>query len=83
VTPADPEQLANLFENAVRQLAEAEAADLVPLRRALETASTDPTPEKLQALLDQLTTIQEQLGTRSEEVRANILGTSLVTGLTS
>lgn len=79
----DPEQLQQLFAAAVTQLAEAEAADLVPLRRALETAVADPTPEKLQALLDQLATIQEQLGTRSEEVRANILGTALVSGLTS
>lgn len=79
----DPEQLRTLFSTAVTQLAEAEAADLVPLRRALETAQTDPTPEKMQALLDQLSTIQGQLGTRSEEVRANILGTSLATGLSS
>jgi ABC-type transporter Mla subunit MlaD len=53
------------------------------LRRALETAVADPTPEKLQALLDQLSGIQDNLGTRSEEVRANILGTALVSGLTS
>ena len=83
VRSSDPEQLTQLFSAAVTQLAEAEAADLVPLRRALETAVADPTPEKLQMLLDQLATIQEQLGTRSEEVRANILGTSLATGLTA
>lgn len=80
---ADPEQLSNLFATAVTQLAEAEAADLVPLRRALETAIADPTPEKLQALLDQLASIQSELGTRAEQVRANILGTTLVTGLSS
>jgi hypothetical protein len=83
-TPApDPEQLNALFTTAMQQLAEAEAADLVPLRRALETAVADPTPEKLQALLDQLATIQSELGTRAEGVRANVLGTALATGLSS
>jgi hypothetical protein len=79
----DPEQINALFSSAVQQLAEAEAADLEPLRRALESAVADPTPEKLQALLDQLAEIQSQLGIRAAEVRQNILGTALVTGLTT
>jgi phage gp29-like protein len=80
---SDPEKLNTLLANTQRQLAEANAADLIPLQRALETAIADPTPEKLQTLLDQLPELQTQLGTSSADVLQRALSAALATGLTS
>jgi hypothetical protein len=71
------------LRTASAQLAEAESADLTPLRRAIETAITDPTPEKLQVLLDQLPELQQQLGTTSAEVLRRTMSAALANGLTS
>jgi hypothetical protein len=79
----DPEQINTLLRNASQQLAAADAQDLIPLRRAIENAIANPTPEKLQALLDELPALQSQLGTSSADVLQKALGASLVTGLTS
>src|SRR5581483_1955634 len=68
----DPEQLNSLLQSGLEQFFQAEAADLEPLRRALEAAIADPTPEKLQALLDQLPELQDKLGTSSADVLRNI-----------
>lgn len=83
VPPADPEKINNLFAAAVQQIAEADAADLEPLRRALESASVNPTPERVQELLSQLEAIQSQMGLRGAEVREKVFGTALATGLSS
>jgi hypothetical protein len=83
VTPADPEKINKLFAAAVQQISEADAADMEPLRRALETASANPTAERIQELLSQLDTIQTQMGLRGAQARQKVLSTSLVTGLTS
>jgi hypothetical protein len=80
---SDPEKLNTLLRTASAQLAEAESADLTPLRRAIETAITDPTPEKLQVLLDQLPELQQQLGTTSAEVLRRTMSAALANGLTS
>jgi hypothetical protein len=79
----DPEQLNTLLQSGLQQFFAAESADLEPLRRALESAIADPTPGKLQALLDELPNLQSKLGDSSAEVLRNILGTALAQGLSS
>lgn len=83
-TPApDPEQINTLLQNAGHQLAQAQSADLVPLRRLLETTMVNPTPAALQELLKQLAQVQDQLGTSAADVRAKALSSALATGLSS
>jgi hypothetical protein len=79
----DPEQLNSLLAATYAQMLEAEAADIEPLRRAIENAIANPTPEKLNELLTQLPELQARLGIHAADVRAKGLGPALVTGLTT
>jgi phage gp29-like protein len=80
---SDPEHLNALLKTASEQLAEAEASDLAPLRRAVEAAVANPTAGILLELLDELPRLQKQLGVTAAEVLRRTMNAALATGLTS